>query len=162
MRGEVYNLNGLKTFTFGGAPSHDITGFATDEELSRDYTAGVLKKDDPNFKKKKDRLKKQKRDFRIEHVNWWREEFPTEQEFAHGLDKLREHNFSVDLVLTHDAPETYRKQLNTNVPHSALNDYLEQLLDTLSYKHWFFGHYHSDTMLTDTNGCLYETVLELT
>lgn len=63
MRGEVYNLNGLKTFVFGGAPSHDIEGFATEEELALDYTAGVLRKDDPNFKKKKDRLKKQKKKF---------------------------------------------------------------------------------------------------
>lgn len=60
MRGELYDLNGFKTFVFGGAPSHDIEGSATDEELSRDYTAGVLRKDDQNFKKKKERLKKAK------------------------------------------------------------------------------------------------------
>ena len=162
MRGELYDLNGFKTFVFGGAPSHDIQGFATDEELARDYTTGILKKDDPNFKKKKDRLKKQKKPFRVEHVNWWRAEFPSDTEFAHGLDTLEKANFHVDLVLTHDAPETYRKQLNTDVPHSTLNDYFEQMRVRLSYKHWFFGHYHRDTMLTDTDGCLYESVLELT
>lgn len=78
MHGELYDLNGFKTFVFGG-------------------------------------------------VNWWRAEFPTEQEFAHGLTTLHENNFSVDLVLTHDAPETYRNELNTDVPHSALNDYFEQM-----------------------------------
>lgn len=127
MRGELYDLNSFKTFVFGGAPSHDMQGFATDEELARDYTAGVLKKDDPNFKKKRDRLKKQKRNFRIEGVNWWRAEFPSDAEFAHGLDTLEKTNFHVDLVLTHDALETYRKQLNTDMPHSALNDYFEQV-----------------------------------
>lgn len=34
MRGEVYNLANHKFFTFGGAPSHDITGLATPEELT--------------------------------------------------------------------------------------------------------------------------------
>ena len=64
-------------------------------------------------------------------MNWWREEFPTEQEFAHGLATLKKNNLSVDLVLTHDAPETYRNELNTDVPHSALNDYFEQLRESI-------------------------------
>ena len=40
MRGQVFEIDEKKIFTFGGASSHDITG-------------GILETDDPDFKKKK-------------------------------------------------------------------------------------------------------------
>lgn len=40
-------------FTFGGTASHDINGCATKEELKADYSAGVLRRDDPRFDEKK-------------------------------------------------------------------------------------------------------------
>ena len=43
MRGQIYELEGKKIFTFGGASSHDIDG-------------GILELDDPDFKKKKKKL----------------------------------------------------------------------------------------------------------
>ena len=45
MRGQVFELEGKKIFTFGGARSHDIDG-------------GILEPDDPDFKKKKKELDK--------------------------------------------------------------------------------------------------------
>ena len=45
MRGQVFEIDGKKIFTFGGASSHDITG-------------GILETDDPNFKQKKKKLDK--------------------------------------------------------------------------------------------------------
>lgn len=55
MRGQIYDIEGNKFFTFGGASSHDISD-------------GILEQDDPRIKKwKKDYSKM----FRINHVTWW-------------------------------------------------------------------------------------------
>ena len=43
MRGQVYEIDGKKFFTFGGAASHDIQG-------------GILEPEDPDFKAKKKEL----------------------------------------------------------------------------------------------------------
>ncbi len=40
MRGQVFEIDGKKIFTFGGASSHDISG-------------EILETDDPEFKEKK-------------------------------------------------------------------------------------------------------------
>lgn len=45
MRGQVYEIDGKKFFTFGGAASHDIQG-------------GILEPEDPDFKAKKKELDK--------------------------------------------------------------------------------------------------------
>ena len=45
MRGQVFEIDEKKIFTFGGASSHDVTG-------------GILETDDPDFKLKKKRLDK--------------------------------------------------------------------------------------------------------
>jgi len=63
MRGQVYELEGKKIFTFGGASSHDIDG-------------GILELDDPDFKKKKKALDKGWKPYRINHLSWWKEELP--------------------------------------------------------------------------------------
>lgn len=52
MRGEIFDLNGTSVFAFGGARSHDIAGLASEEELEKDYTAGILQKDDQHLYEK--------------------------------------------------------------------------------------------------------------
>ena len=67
MRGQIFELEGKKIFSFGGASSHDIDG-------------GILELDDPNFKRKKKNLDKGWRPYRINHLSWWKEELPSEEE----------------------------------------------------------------------------------
>ena len=58
MRGQIYELEGLKIFTFGGAKSHDISG-------------GILETSDPRFRAKRKKLDKNQELYRINHVSWW-------------------------------------------------------------------------------------------
>lgn len=60
MRGQVYELEEKKIFTFGGASSHDIDG-------------GILELDDPDYKKRKKELDKGWKPYRINHLSWWKE-----------------------------------------------------------------------------------------
>ena len=68
MRGQVYEIEGLRFFTFGGARSHDISG-------------GILEPDDPEFKRKKKKLDRGWEPYRINHLSWWKEEMPDESEY---------------------------------------------------------------------------------
>ena len=88
MRGQVFELGGKKIFTFGGASSHDIDG-------------GILEPDDPDFKKKKRVLDKGWRTYRINHLSWWKEELPSEEEMETGRKNLAEHDNDVDYIVTH-------------------------------------------------------------
>lgn len=60
MRGQLYDFDGLKIFTFGGASSHDMDG-------------GILESDDLKYRKKKKMLEDIGLSYRINHVSWWTE-----------------------------------------------------------------------------------------
>ena len=83
MRGQIFNIDDKKIFTFGGARSHDISG-------------GLLDPEEPGFKSKKKRLDKGYMPYRIKHLSWWEEEMPTEDcifydnilSYGHGNGRL--------------------------------------------------------------------------
>lgn len=85
MRGQVFDIDGLKFFTFGGASSHDISD-------------GVLEIDDPRVKEWRDDPDKM---YRINHISWWEREMPNQNEMDEGIKNLAEHNNKVDFILTH-------------------------------------------------------------
>lgn len=63
-RGQVFDIDGITFFAFGGASSHDISD-------------GILEISDPRIKTwKKDPDKM----FRINHKSWWKEELPSKEE----------------------------------------------------------------------------------
>ena len=69
MRGQMFNLQGRRFFTFGGARSHDIVD-------------GILEPDDPELRVKVKRLEGAGALYRINHLTWWKEEMPSEQELS--------------------------------------------------------------------------------
>ena len=71
MRGQVFTIDGKKIFTFGGASSHDIS-------------SGILEPDAPDFKRKKKILDKGYRPYRANHISWWEQELPSEEEMEEG------------------------------------------------------------------------------
>lgn len=88
MRGQVFEIDGKSIFAFGGASSHDIAG-------------GILEPDDPDFKKKKKELDRGWYPYRINHVSWWKQELPSEEEMQEGIENLAAHDNKVDFIVTH-------------------------------------------------------------
>lgn len=88
MRGQIFELERKKFFTFGGASSHDIDG-------------GILEPDDPDFKKKKKQLDRGWQPYRINHVSWWKQELPSEAEMEEGRRNLTKYGNQVDYIVTH-------------------------------------------------------------
>ena len=75
LRGQVYELNGRKFFTMGGASSHDIQD-------------GILEPDDPDFEEKFQQLEQRGALFRVNHRSWWAEELPSEAEYLEARANL--------------------------------------------------------------------------
>lgn len=88
MRGQVFEIDGKSIFAFGGASSHDIAG-------------GILEPDDPDFKKKKKKLDQGWYPYRVNHVSWWKQELPSEEEMQEGIENLAAHDNKVDFIVTH-------------------------------------------------------------
>ena len=148
MRGEMFTIDGLRIFTFGGACSHDIED-------------GILDKDDPDLEKKIRNLKARRRkDYRIRGINWWEQERPTAMEMQHGLDVLEAAGWEVDYVVTHAAPSS--TQILLGRPDTdPLTDYLELIHSKLAYKRWFFGHYHDNRQINEKDILLYEQIVRI-
>ena len=142
LRGEVYDIGGYKFFAMGGARSHDIQD-------------GVLEVGDPRIKIwKKDDFKL----FRINHISWWEEEIPNEEERKNALKNLAENDYKVDYILTHEAPSSDVILMDHLLYHpDEYSKWLEmEIRQKVKYKKWFFGHYHLNLDVNEKETCLFE------
>ena len=125
MRGQVYELEGKKIFTFGGASSHDIDG-------------GILELDDPDYKKKKKELDKGWKPYRINHLSWWKEELPSEEEMDEGRKNLQRYDNKVDFIVTYCASSSTAALISHGVyKPDLITAYLEEIRQSVKFKKWF-------------------------
>ena len=149
MRGQVYDIDGNTYFTMGGAASHDIED-------------GILEPDDVMFRTKKHRLDRRGAMYRINHISWWREEMPNDEEYAEGIRNLEKHNYEVDYIISHCAPTSIQELVSKKVHTSdALNEYLESIKIKTKFKKWFFGHYHDDREISDNFMLMYKEIYDM-
>lgn len=147
-RGQVFTLNNTTFFTFGGARSHDIQ-------------AGILDRNDPDFKRKKKELDKDPWNcYRILNESWWELELPTEEEINEAKNNLKKVSH-VDYVLTHCPPHTIFKSLDLTEKENILTTFLEEVYNTLDFNVWLFGHLHDNRRINDKMILLYEQITEL-
>lgn len=159
MRGEIFDLNGKSVYAFGGARSHDINGLATSTALKRDYTAGILQKDDPRLEEKLKILDITYRHTRIEGKTWWRAEMPTRDEMDRGLKNLSNHDNKVDMIISHDGPSSDVAVLGGGFLRlDPLNRYLEIVKRTAKYENWYFGHHHENQQIAANDYVIYENI----
>jgi len=147
MRGQVYTIEGSTFFTMGGASSHDIKD-------------GILEPDDPDIERKIKQLRQRRALYRVNHISWWKEELPSEEEYAEADKNLEAYNRSVDYIITHCAPTSIDDAIGRgNYKNDALTDYLEEIYQTCDFKRWFFGHYHDNIKISDRMALLYENIV---
>ena len=151
MRGNVFNLCGLSFFVFGGARSHDISG-------------GILRPYEYSTEKEYKEAYKILRDsgtmFRVEHISWWKEELPREEEMRRGLENLAACEWNVDYVISHCAPTSIAAMAGFS-DSDRLTQYLEIIRDRLDYQYWFFGHYHDNFQVLEKHVMLYEQIIQI-
>lgn len=149
MRGQVFEIEGKSIFTFGGAASHDI-----DE--------GILDPADPYFKEKKKKLDREWALYRVNHVSWWEQELPSEEEMEEGRRNLDAHGNSVDFIVTHCcASSTQAIFSNGSYTPDVLTSYFEEIKQETDFKKWFFGHYHDNRNLNAEEIMIYEQIIRI-
>ncbi|MGN1412585.1 MAG: metallophosphatase [Oscillospiraceae bacterium] len=120
MRGQIFEIDGLKFFTMGGGNSNDKA-------------------------------------FRIPHRSWWKQELPNDFEKQTGLENLALNDNKVDYIITHTAPTDIVLQIrNINSDELELNEYFMKIKENISFKKWFFGHFHQDKIIDERFILLYD------
>ena len=90
--------------------------------------------------------------WRIEGVDWWREEIPSVAEMEHGLNTLAAHGNKVDYIVTHTMPQKLIEPvLGVGYESEPTQSYLDTVYDRAQFKEWFCGHFHRDLTDIDYN-----------
>ena len=146
MRGQVFYIDDKTFWTFGGASSHDIKD-------------GILEKDDTRLKKWKHDYTKQ---FRVDHVSWWREELPSNEEMRDGLSNLKNINNKVDFIITHcGTTSSIALYSMGEYKPDRLTNYLEYVRQNVDFTRWFMGHYHDNYAINDKEIILYDQIVRI-
>lgn len=149
MNGQIFELDGIRFFTMGGASSHDISD-------------GILEPDDPDLKAKKRLLDRRSGMYRINHVSWWKEEIPPQDEMDEGVRNLEKCGWKTDVIVTHCAPTSVIQKISGGFYQpDNLTDYLETIRQKTEFKKWYFGHYHDNMTVDAKFTLLYEDTVDL-
>lgn len=93
--------------------------------------------------------------------SWWDAELPSQAELDFGILNLEKSNFKVDLIITHDAPSSIVKQINSKYSTNYLTEYLEYLRRIVDFDSWYFGHYHLDKSFESGKfNCVYQSIIK--
>lgn len=148
MRGQLYEIEGYRFFTMGGAASHDIQD-------------GILDPDQPDFESIYWRMRRQRQQFRIKGVSWWPEEMPSEQEYITALESLESVDWKVDYVITHCAPTGIQQLIHPGFQNDALTDFMDMVSKRLEFTYWLFGHYHDNRTIGQNYVLLWEQIVQI-
>lgn len=152
LRGQVYEIQGKRFFTFGGASSHDTEDGILDPKSFESKEA---------FEKEYNRWYMEGRRFRVKGISWWPEEMPSEEEMERGIKALESVNHEVDYVITHCLPHDVAAVLSgcTFFP-DRLTLYFNDLLNRggLHFSRWMCGHYHCDRTVMGKFRVLYRDI----
>ena len=148
MRGQAFELQGRTFFTMGGAQSHDIAD-------------GILDMDSPDFYERYDSMRRNRGQFRINHISWWQEELPSDEEYAEARQTLKRLDWKVDYIITHCAPTAIQQKINANFRPNKLTDFLEEVRSRSQFHYWLFGHYHDNRIIDEKYVMLYEQMVRI-
>lgn len=153
MRGNVFDICSKKLFAFGGASSHDIQD-------------GILEPDD--FKEPRELFKRYMaltncgKMVRINHLSWWKEELPSDEEMEFGLRALKDNGNKVDFVVSHCCPQHVASEFSHGFyEQDKLTEYFDTVSANTEFKKWFFGHYHDDKNISEKYILLYDQIIRV-
>ena len=103
------------------------------------------------------------KEWRVEGESWWPEEIPNGHEREICELSLKERDWRVDHVLTHDAPSDLVPKLAILSGGSDFRaDGFEGWLNSIAYRtdfgHWWFGHFHLDMDLSGNFHAMYRDI----
>ena len=149
MRGQIFELEGSRFFTMGGAKSHDIED-------------GILEPDAPDFERRLMTLQRKPRArYRINHISWWAQELPSDEEYAEARRSLDAVGWQVDYIITHCAPTSIALMGTRHNEADRLTDFLQEVQERAKYHYWLFGHYHDNRAIDEKHILLWEQIVRI-
>lgn len=104
-------------------------------------------------------------EMREEGKSWWKDEMPNSEELLNGARNLKEAEYEVDYVITHEAPaiakDFIRLHSNTQMHLTPLNTYLQELMKSVEYNHWFFGSLHMDLNISKKMTAVFNDIIKI-
>ena len=77
-----------------------------------------------------------------------------------GIENLSQHGWAVDFVISHCAP-TSVTSIAGFTDRNRLTQYLEKISERLTFRRWFFGHYHDNKQILRKYDMLYEQIIRI-
>lgn len=104
-------------------------------------------------------------EMREEGKTWWREEMPNAEEMMNGANNLKEYDYKVDYIITHEAPALAKDFIKLHSNHeiklTPLNTYLQELTKSVEYYHWFFGSLHMDLPISKKMTSVFNEIIKV-
>lgn len=104
--------------------------------------------------------------YRREGFDWFKEEESSYLEESNAMENLQKHNFNVDYILSHTCSSSSLEDIADYFGFSLesfdnQNKFFEEIKKTVSYKGWFYGHFHKDFLLNEKELLVYDDVIKL-
>jgi len=98
--------------------------------------------------------------YRMPDISWWEREEPNYSEMSRGLAAIQGN--SVDYIIAHECPSSIIGEMYSHhTDKYQLTDYLQEIVNTIEFKHYYFGHHHQDREINDKFTCLYRKIIEI-
>ena len=105
------------------------------------------------------------REYRDLGYSWWEGEMISDDDINEALQNLAKHDFSVDIVITHTCPKFVIPRIIKYYMADKLHDenaqILQDIYDKISFKKWYFGHFHEDKKLDENFRAIYHDIEEI-
>ena len=97
--------------------------------------------------------------------HWWPDEQPSPETKAQVERALADHDWKIDVVLSHTVPlkyepvEVFLPQIDQSSVDKTTETWLDNIEERLTYQHWYAGHYHTEKNI-DKLSLLFESIQE--
>lgn len=100
---------------------------------------------------------------RIANVDWWSDELPSNEEYERAFKTLDENDFTFDYIISHCTSSYILNDISAYMrDKNKLTNFFDSILSDLSYKRWYFAHYHLNRISETYNAeCLYQRLVEI-
>lgn len=82
-------------------------------------------------------------------------ENPSEEEIAYAKENLARYGNKVDYILTHKY-ETMKQ----DTPSPTMGEMVRYIEDNVTYRHWYYGHWHGEAEVDNKHHLIYKTLRE--
>lgn len=173
--GEVYNINGNKTLVIGGAYSVDKYYRAAKHYLRdlygipMDIFKILLHIPNKNSVTKEEKMLVDNFIDSIEDTSifkWWKDEQISDEDIKR-INELIKKNNSFDIILSHTCPqkfeptEVFLSSVNQEFVDKRMENWLNTVEETIKYKNWFAGHFHTNKNLGNGFEFLFKEVKKI-